>query len=386
MEKRYRWLLLGIVLVGTCLRMPITSIPPLLDMIQQSFQLPASLLGSLTTIPLLCFALLSPLAPQLARRWGNELTILVALVFLTIGDFVRGFSAIWLLIGTLCLGVGIAVMNVLVPAVIADHFPQRIGGVTSMYTFAMTLFSAIGAGFSVPLAKQFGWQPIVQILAFIAGVIALLWVPNLRLNHRLVKSKLQQSRSVWQMRGAWIMTITMGIQSLLFYTVLTWLPKIMTSRGVPQTTSGLMLGLFQLAALPAAYLVPNIAAKAQRQSRLIWVICITFALGLAGLIIPSRSLWYLGLLCMLLGLASTGAFGLCMTLFSLKTTTAAETAAISGMAQAAGYLLAAIGPVSFGVIYGALHSWTLLLIILIILDLGMLLAGLAVERRKTVFD
>lgn len=133
MQKRYRWLLLGIILVGTCLRMPITAIPALLDTIQRSLQLPASLLGSLTTIPLLCFALLSPFAPQLACRWGNELTIFIALVFLTFGDFLRGFSATWLLVGTLLLGVGIAVMNVLVPAVIADHFPQQLGSVTSLY-------------------------------------------------------------------------------------------------------------------------------------------------------------------------------------------------------------------------------------------------------------
>lgn len=387
MQKRYQWLLLGIILVGTCLRMPITAIPALLDTIQHSLQLPASLLGSLTTIPLLCFALLSPFAPQLARRWGNELTIFVALLILTLGNFLRGFSALWLLIGTLLLGVGIAVMNVLVPAVIADHFPQRLGGVTSLYTFSMTLFSAVGAGASAPLAQQFGWQPVLQILAVIAAVIALLWLPNLRLNHRLVPSTTKpKAHSVWRVSGAWLMTVTMGIQSLLFYTVLTWLPKIMTSRGVPATTSGLMLGLFQLAALPAAYFIPTLAAKAQRQSYLIWTICGIFVLGLAGLIVPSHSLWYLGVICILLGLASTGAFGLCMTLFSLKTTTAAETAAISGMAQSAGYLLAAVGPVSFGVIYGAVHSWTLLLLALIVLDIFMLLAGLAVERRKTIFD
>lgn len=387
MQKRYRWLLLGIILVGTCLRMPITAIPALLDTIQRSLQLPASLLGSLTTIPLLCFALLSPFAPQLARRWGNELTIFIALVFLMFGDFLRGFSATWLLVGTLLLGVGIAVMNVLVPAVIADHFPQQLGSVTSLYTFSMTLFSAVGAGASAPLAKQFGWQPVLQILALIAGVIALLWLPNLRLNHRLVSANNQPKvRSVWRVRGAWLMTVMMGIQSLLFYTVLTWLPKIMISRGVPATTSGLMLGLFQLAALPAAYFIPTLAAKAKQRSDLIWAICGMFVLGLAGLLVPSHSLWYLGVLCVLLGLASTGAFGLCMTLFSLKTTTAAETAAISGMAQSAGYLLAAVGPVSFGLVYGALHSWTLLLLILLVLDVMMLIVGLAVERRQTIFD
>lgn len=367
--------------------MPITAIPALLDTIQRSLQLPASLLGSLTTIPLLCFALLSPFAPQLARRWGNELTIFIALVFLMFGDFLRGFSATWLLVGTLLLGVGIAVMNVLVPAVIADHFPQQLGSVTSLYTFSMTLFSAVGAGASAPLAKQFGWQPVLQILALIAGVIALLWLPNLRLNHRLVPANNQPKvRSVWRVRGAWLMTVMMGIQSLLFYTVLTWLPKIMTSRGVPATTSGLMLGLFQLAALPAAYFIPTLAAKAKQRSDLIWAICGMFVLGLAGLLVPSHSLWYLGVLCVLLGLASTGAFGLCMTLFSLKTTTAVETAAISGMAQSAGYLLAAVGPVSFGLVYGALHSWTLLLLVLLVLDVMMLIVGLAVERRQTIFD
>lgn len=389
MKKRYRWLLLGVVLIGICLRMPMTAVPPLLDNIQQSFQLAPSLLGSLTTIPLLCFAVLSPFVPRLARYLGNEAAIFVALVLLTIGEFVRTFTANWLLIGTLLLGIAIAITNVLVPAVIADHFPKKIGSVTSAYTFSMTLFSAIGAGASAPLAQKIGWQPALQSLAFLTGVILLFWLPNLKLNHRLIEApdaEKANTRSVWRVRGAWLMTLMMGIQSLLFYTVLTWLPKIMSSRGVPTTTSGLMLGLFQLAALPAAYLIPNWAAKAKRQRNLILVLCTTFIIGLAGLLIPSRSLWYLGILCVLLGLASTGAFGLCMTLFSLKTSTAAETAAISGMAQSAGYLLAAVGPVSFGMIYGALHSWTLLLILLIIAVVIMLLSGLAIERRKTFFD
>lgn len=388
MKKRYRWLLLGVVLLGICLRMPMTAVPPLLDDIQQSFQLPASLLGSLTTIPLLCFAVLSPFVPRLARHLGNEAAILVALILLAIGEFVRIFTTNWLLIGTLLLGIAIAITNVLVPAVIADHFPKRIGGVTSAYTFSMTLFSAIGAGFSAPLAQKIGWQPALQSLAFLTVLILLFWLPNLRLNHRLIEAPDAQAktRSVWRVRGAWLMTLMMGFQSLLFYTILTWLPKIMSSRGVPTTTSGLMLGLFQLAALPAAYLVPNWAARAKRQRNLILVLCTTFIVGLAGLLIPSRSLWYLGILCVLLGLASTGAFGLCMTLFSLKTSTAAETAAVSGMAQSAGYLLAAVGPVSFGMIYGALHSWTLLLLLLIGAVIIMLLSGLAIERRETFFD
>lgn len=387
MQKRYRWLLLGIILLGTCLRMPLTAIPPILDNIQQSFQLPASLLGSLTTIPLLCFAALSPFIPRLASYLGNEVTILSALLLLTVGNFTRVLSAKWLLAGTLLLGIAIAFTNVLVPATITDHFPDRVGPLTSLYTFSMTLFSAIGAGASAPLAAAFGWQGILQSLAILTFIITLAWLPNLRLNHHLQPPTLTAGKtSIWRTPGAWWMTLTMGIQSLLFYTILTWLPKIMFSRGVAQTTAGLMLGLFQVAALPAAYLVPRYTTRVAHQQHLLWLIGLLFVCGLGGLLIPSHALWYLGLICILLGVASTSMFGLCMTLFSLKTTSAAETAAISGMAQALGYLLAAVGPVSFGLIYGWLHSWTLLLLALIGLTIAMIAAALIVERKATIFD
>ncbi|MFC6169579.1 CynX/NimT family MFS transporter [Loigolactobacillus jiayinensis] len=387
MQKRYRWLLLGIISLGTSLRMPLTAIPPILDNIQKSFQLPASLLGSLTTIPLLCFAVLSPFVPRIASILGNEVTILIALLVLTLGNFTRVFSTNLLLIGTLFIGIAIAFTNVLVPAIITDHFPDRIGPITSLYTFSMTLFSAIGAGASAPLAVKFGWQGVLQSLAIFTLLIAVAWLPNLRLNHRLLPPAITAGKaSVWRTPGAWWMTLTMGIQSLLFYTILTWLPKIMISRGLPQTTAGLMLGLFQVAALPAAYLVPRYTARVDRQQRLLWLIGFLFICGLAGLLIPSHAIWYLTLICIFLGVASTSMFGLCMTLFSLKATSAAETAAISGMAQAMGYLLAAVGPVSFGLVYGWLHSWTLLLLALILLTVVMIVAGLVVEGKKTIFD
>lgn len=137
MEKNQSTTLLtwGILLVGANLRLPITMIPPLLPTIERTLGLPASMAGMLTTIPLLMFALASPLIAKMGNRRGNEWSLLIALIILLLGSLLRIIpSLIALVIGTLLIGFGISGGNVLLPAIIKDQFPQSIGAKTSLYT------------------------------------------------------------------------------------------------------------------------------------------------------------------------------------------------------------------------------------------------------------
>ncbi|WP_341461739.1 MFS transporter, partial [Ligilactobacillus saerimneri] len=138
-------LLVGILLVGVCMRMPITALPSVIKDIAASFQVAPNSLGILTTIPLLCFGFISPLVSLLARKIGNEATIELALLLLIVGSFARIFNFWSLLGGTVLVGLAITGFNVLLPAVIADKLPDKIGSTTGMYNVAITSFSAIGA-------------------------------------------------------------------------------------------------------------------------------------------------------------------------------------------------------------------------------------------------
>ena len=160
--RHSRLLIPGIFLLGACMRTPITSIPSIVKEIAQSFNIPETSLGILTTIPLLCFGLFSVVIPALSRRWGNEVTIAVSLALLTIGSWLRIFNYSMLIWGTILVGVAITFINVLLPALITDNLPSRVGSMTSLYNVALSLFSAIGAYVST-LLSQFSacsrWSP-----------------------------------------------------------------------------------------------------------------------------------------------------------------------------------------------------------------------------------
>lgn len=191
---------------------------------------------------------------------------------------------------------------------------------------------------------------------------------------------------VWRQPLAWALTGFMGLQSLLFYTILTWLPTILMSHGFSQSNASLLLGLLQLAAVPMAYIFPNLAGRRTRQAPLIWAIGLLFLLGLGGLMLPALPLAAALVVCILLGFATNAAFTMAMSLFSLKTKTPQETAAVSGMAQAIGYLVAAGGPMLAGFLHSVWGSWAPVMLVLLVVAAIQTYCGLLVDRQESVFE
>ena len=144
-QKRAGFLVVGIFLLGACMRAPFTSVPSIVNEIAASFHVPTTSLGILTTIPLLCFAAISSLVPAVSRKLGNELALAIALALLAAGSALRILSFGALMAGTVLIGVATTFINVLMPALITEKRPQQIGPLTSLYNVSLTMFSAIGA-------------------------------------------------------------------------------------------------------------------------------------------------------------------------------------------------------------------------------------------------
>lgn len=383
-----------IILIGANLRTVLTAVPPILTNIQHSFQMPNWFLGSLTTIPLICFALVSPLVNGLTRKFGIMPVVTTALIILSVSSLFRVYSFPLLLFGTLLIGCAIAVLNVLLPVLVAALYPNKIGAMSSAYLLSSTIFSAASAGFSAPIANVLGWPLTLQVLTVfpIVTLIVAIAVQLLPNQSETLKKPVKQTTAkkpqqpVWRQPLAWALTGFMGLQSLLFYTILTWLPTILMSHGYSQSNASLMLGLLQLAAVPMAYIFPNLAGRRTRQAPLIWSIGIFFLLGLGGLMLPKLPLVLALLVCVILGFATNAAFTMAMALFSLKTRTPQETAAVSGMAQAIGYLVAAGGPMLAGLLHGIWNSWVPVMIFLLVIAGIQTYCGLLVDRQKGVFE
>src|SRR5699024_5257811 len=274
--KLYQTILItGIILVAFNLRPAITSIGPIIGVIRDDTGLTNSAVGLLTSLPLVAFAIMSPIAPKIANRYTTEIALLIGLIILFIGIQIRSISIIGLIFaGTLLVGFGIAILNVLLPSVIKDKFPLKIGLMTSVYTTAMGIIAALASGLSVPLAVtlDWGWQLTLLFWAIPSILGAVFWIYLALQSGKDKQKTIYQnptgsniSTPMWKSTLAWQIAFYMGLQSFLFYTIISWLPEILHSSGLNMTTAGWMLSFAQVIGLPASFVVPILAERATSQ-------------------------------------------------------------------------------------------------------------------------
>lgn len=356
-RKHSAFLVLGIFLLGACMRTPVTSIPSIVGEIAASFHVATTSLGILTTIPLICFGLVAVVVPMIGQKLGNELTIAIALLILFAGSWLRVLNYASLMIGTLLVGIGITFLNVLLPAIITENLPEKIGSMTSLYNVSLALFSAIGAYAITPVAQNSSWQFSVMILSMLVLATLVLWLPNLRFNQRGTSESTSAGINMWKNKTAWLILVYFGLSSFVFYTTVAWLPSIAISAGLSHNQSSLIAGLFQLFSMPGAFLAPLWATKLSNRTPLILGAGIFTILGYLGLMMPFHSFGWFVFVSLILAIGTSATFALIMTLFSLKTKTPVNTGKLSGMAQSLGYLLAAFGPMLVGNLKAASGSW-----------------------------
>lgn len=386
-SRNLRWLLIiGVILVGANLRVPLTSAGALVSFIRDDFGISNALAGAITTLPLIAFALLSPFAPKIANKIGMERTIAISLALLIIGILIRSAGAIELLFtGTLLVGLGIAVGNVLIPGIIKMNFPFKIGLMTGLYAIVMNVFGALGSGLSIPIATSgsFGWRGSLVIWSGLALITLLIWLPQLMKKHD-AKKKINNQKIGGMLRSplAWKITVFMGAQSLIFYTLITWLPTILTANGYDIHLAGWGVFIFQFASIPFTFIIPVIADRMKNQVMLAFVSSGLILAGIIGLLAGLSELSILWVV--FLGIGNGSAFSLSMMFFTLRTKDGYEAAELSGMAQSLGYLLAAVGPVLVGGLQDITGSWTLPLSMMALFAIVMLIMGVASGKNKQV--
>lgn len=385
------WLfIVGIILIATNLRAPLTSVGSLISAIRDDLSLSSTLAGTITTLPLLAFALLSPFAPKIAKKIGMEWTIFVSLIVLVLGIILRSsFGTISLFGGTLIIGIAIAMGNVLLPGFIKTNFPLKIGMMTGIYAVFMNIFGALGSGVSVPIASLhgWGWQGSLAVWAALALVSLLVWIPQLRKRNNTTKTTGEQVKgkaSLLKSPLAWHITLFMGLQSLMFYTLITWLPAILEFQGFSSAAAGWMLFLMQFSLIPVTFIIPVIAEKMDSQKTLSVITAMLFMIGIGILLTGMNSLLFISAI--LIGVACGSAFSLSMMFFTLRTSDGQQAAEMSGMAQSLGYLFAAVGPVLFGALHDLNGGWTIPLILLLVLSGVILVSGYQAGQKRVISD
>ncbi|WP_025562270.1 MFS transporter [Psychromonas sp. SP041] len=352
-------LVLGILLIAANLRGPITGIGPVLDQVIDSFQLTSSQAGMLTTLPLLAFAIASPMATTLAKKQGLEISLFIALVLIGLGLSTRLVdSVIVLYVGTAVIGVGIAIGNVLLPSLIKRDFPHKVAVMTSAYVLSMGVFAGSYSALLIPLAayKDLGWQVALACYGLITLFSLIIWLPQLK-QHTKPTKDLTQSHTkgkIWHHPIAWHVTLCLGLNSFFTYVMIAWLPNILMEGGHNAQQAGVLHGAFQMAsALPGIILIPLLSKLKDQRILALSLAILGFICALGLLYFPHFAfIWSTTL-----GFCAGAIFILGLSYISLRTHHSGQAASLSGMAQCVGYLLAAIGPMLAGALHSHFDSW-----------------------------
>jgi CP family cyanate transporter-like MFS transporter len=386
-SRRHQGLLLaGILLIATNLRPGLSSVSPVLGPLGSLFHLGPLALAALAALPVLCFAALAPASLTLQRWLGLERAMLAALLLLCTGLVLRlAGTATLLFTGTIGAGAGIAIANVLLPAIVKRDFAAHAGMVTGLYTTTLNGAAALGAAIAVPLMQgtRLGWRAALGIWAIPAAAAIVLWLPQLR--HRagrlFTPNRADSFRRLLRAPLAWHVAMFMGMQSLGFYAVLSWLPSILESHGIAAAQAGFMLSLTTIVAIPVSLVTPSIAMRQTDQRRsVIGIVGITAA-GYIGLALaPAAAPW---LWCVLIGVGQGAAFPLALTLIVLRAESSTEAISLSAVSQGIGYTVAFFGPLGLGAIH-AFAGWKPACWVLAATVLPELLFGLAAARNRVI--
>lgn len=402
MQKKNRdhFLLFSVICVAANLRAPITAIGPLIASMRASLSFSSGIMGLFTTIPLIMFAVVSPFVRKISDALGAGKTLLYSVVFIAFGIALRSYAGLaGLLSGTVLLGVGVAVGNVLIPGIIKSRFPEQVALGTSAFTLSMTSFAAISSAVSYPLSNLpgMGWRNALAVWIVLAAFGILAWSPHCALSIRQqtvppirtdqtqlsVSTTEKPQRSVFRSRMAWWLTILMGAQSLLFYFFTAWLPTIALDKGISPMEAGYIAFAYQISTIPAAFMIPTIAAKRKDQRGMIALVAALYLSSLAALFL-SNSKALLTIAVVFYGFATGSCFNLCMLFISLRTRTAARATSLSGMVQSIGYGVGALGPILGGWLLDRTGSWNAAFVFVALLIVIIFVSGRRAGRNRYI--
>ena len=381
------FLIVTILMVGLNFRAPLLAVSPVLEQIIDATGISGTVAGMLTTIPVICFGFVSPFAPTLVRRFGMEAVLVGLFVVLIGGILLRSAPPMpALFAGTVVIGAAIAIGNVVVPGFIKREAPNRLGQMTAIYSAAISGSGAIGAGITLPLMNAFGldWRGGLALTAIGAALVLPIltpWLIRARGNGH-TRMRIHAPTGLWRNRLAWFVTLYMGMQSLLFFSVSAWLPTYLIAEGMEETRAGFMLSISPLFGMAGSFIGPLLVYRRDDQRWLIWLSSILCAVGLIGLLIVPLTLTAFWVV--VFGFGSGMTLSLALTFIGLRTPDSHHAADLSSMAQSVGYGLAALGPLVVGLIRDISGGWTLPMAFVLLMTLPLLGVGLVAAQDRLV--
>lgn len=356
--------LAAIIMSAFTLRIAVTAFTPLAAEIGRDMRYSTAVVGVFGMLPTAMFALAGLLTPILSRRFGLEMTVLIAMLMTGFGTAIRAVvpaTGELLAFSALALA-GMGIGNVVIPPLVKRYFSDKLAVLSSVYIVMVQLGTVVPALVAVPVAEAHGWRISLGLWAILAFAAVLPWLGVLRIRRdharadttELPPEPLEATGKVWRSPLAWGMALMFGMTSLITYSMFTWMPTIFSDAGASASFGGSMVGVFALIGLVAALSAPIVVGRMRNPFPVVIGCALFFFGGFAGLLIAPMAaplVWVL-----LLGLGPS-TFPMALTLINLRTRSSVGSAALSGFTQGVGYSVACVGPLVFGVLHSVTGGW-----------------------------
>lgn len=263
---RSQWRLWVVLwLVGLYLRLTLLVMAPLGAFVADDLSLSLTVMGTLTTLPVLMLALGGIFGAWVVARLGAKQTLVTAMLLMGIGSMARAVSveAGLLLSMTALMGLGLAVMQTVLPHLVRSWAPQSIALATGLYMNGLLMGEVLAAGFTLPVVMPlfngswrwslFAWSVPPLIIAFVV-----LWAtPS-------VTKTQNNERSHWLPNFkdplVWSLGLVIGCSSTLFFGLNAYMSVLLEGRNESDYLSVSLL-IFNSAQIAASFLALKYAAR-----------------------------------------------------------------------------------------------------------------------------
>ncbi|WP_288377216.1 MFS transporter [uncultured Pseudomonas sp.] len=348
------------ILVGINLRPIMASVGPLLDLLQRDLGLSNFQGGLLTTLPVVMMGLFALAGPWLLRLLGEVKGVAIGMTLIAAACAVRTYveSSSALIASAAVGGVGIAVIQSLMPAFIKRNHPQSAGMLMGLFTTGIMGGAAIAAAIAAPSAGKLGWNLTLGYAAIPAMIALIAWL----LAAGNVHAYPTAAGLPWRSGRAWLLLVFFGIGTGAYTLVLAWLPPFYIELGWTAKSAGYLLGALTITEVIAGLLVSALIHRFPDRRQPLALVILLLIGGLACLMAAPLQLAALAILCLGLGIGALFPLSLIVTLDHARSPT--EAGSLLAFVQGGGYLIAALMPVVAGLVrdeFSSLHwAWAVM--------------------------
>ncbi|RMN98489.1 MFS transporter [Pseudomonas coronafaciens pv. coronafaciens] len=240
-------LMVSVVLVALNLRPSMAAVGPLLAAIRLDMPLSFAAASLLTMLPVMVMGLAMFFGVRVAHLLGSHRSVMLSLALIGVATLARVFlgSAVDLIASAVLAGLGVAIIQALMPALIKARFKSHVSLCMGLYVTAIMGGAAIAASLSPLILWLSGsWHVALSVWSALALLALCFWKgQQRRLSQPDAPVAMLEQRAFSRLPRAWMLGVFFGLGTASYTCVLAWLAPYYVETGWSEQGAGLLLGL-----------------------------------------------------------------------------------------------------------------------------------------------